>query len=373
MNELNFSPYISVLPNIFITFFIGLLLTPLLRIIGLKFGFATKPKSESDPNERGLETKHHTKTTPRLGEFAMLIPLLTLMWGELNLTTQIFGIVLAIVTVGIMGAFDSKYHLSEFVKLYILTISSILVIFTGTYIDFQSLVGFNLPDIVINNPVISSQISLLDILITLAWLIVVPTALSYVGGIDGLAEGTSAIAILILLLLGIRTGDTLTIVIASLSLGGLLGLIPYNFYPAVIYSEHLIYGYLIAILAIITQGKIPTAILLLAIPLIDFVYVALNRIKKYYRENNKFNLKRLLTYLGTGDRTHLHHKMMELGLSPVQISLIQYVGYTFLGFIALAVSGLYLTFAIIGSILLIMLIFYYINKKLHFVKLNGKK
>lgn len=363
------APYLAVMPNVFLAFVIGLILTPLLRSFGLKHGFATKPKSESDPNERGNITKHHTKTTSRLAEFAMLIPLLTLMWFNLNLTTQVFGITLAIISVGIMGAFDSKYHLSEFVKLYILIISSILVVFTGTIINPNELFGFQSPDLYLNNPLTQSQISILGIFITLAWLVIVPTALSYVGGVDGLAEGTSAIAILILLLIGIRNGDIITITVGSLCLGGILGLLPYNFYPAVIYSEHLIYGYIIAILAVISKGKISTSLLIIAIPLVDFTYVASYRIKKYLNEQNGFNLRLILNYLGTGDRNHLHHKLMNLGLNPVQISLVQYIAYAVLGFIALAVSGLYLTIAIVGSVSIIVLIFYYISQRL---KINGR-
>ena len=368
-----FTPYLNVIPFVFLAFIIGLALTPLLRIIGLKYGFATKPKEESDPNERGNITKHHKKTTSRLAEFAMLIPLLILMWFQLDLTTQVFGITFAIVSVGIMGAFDSKYNLSEFIKLYILIFSSIFVIFTGTYIIPSELLGFNIPDLYFNNPLTQSPISVIGIIITLIWLVIIPTALSYVGGVDGLAEGTSAIAILILLLIGIRNQDIITIVIGSLALGGILGLLPYNFYPAIIYSEHLIYGYIIAILAIISKGKIPTSLLILAIPIIDFIFIATYRIKKYFKDNKGFNLRLMLNYLGTGDRNHLHHKMMDLGLNAVQISLIQYLAYAILGFIALAVSGLYLTIAIIGSILIIVLIFYYISSRLKFNGPNESK
>ena len=364
MPNLNFSPYLAVLPNLIAAFIFGLLLTPILRIIGLKFGFSTKPKEESAPDERGNVTKHHKTTTSRLAEFAMLIPLLVLMCGNLNLTTQIFGIVLGIISVAIMGAFDSKYHLSEFVKLYILVLSSILVIFTGTYIIPSELFGFNIPDLYFMNPLTQSEISVLGIIISLVWLVVIPTALSYVGGVDGLAEGTSAIAILILLLIGIRNGDIITITIGTLCLGGLLGLLPYNFYPAVIFSEHLLYGYVIAILSIISKGKLSTSLLILAIPLIDFIYIASYRIRKYYKENKKFSVRKILNYLGTGDRNHLHHKLMDLGLNAVQISLLQYSAYAVLGFLALAVSGLHLTIAILGSAGLIVLIFYYINLRI---------
>lgn len=366
MTELNLAPYLAVLPNIFFAFIIGIILTPILRKIGLKFGFATKPKHESDPNERGNITKHHKKTTSRLAEFAMVIPLLLLMWSNLDLNIQIFGFVMSIVLISVIGAFDSKYHLSEFVKLFFLFFAGLFLVFTGTIIDVHGIIDLRFMDYTIINPLTGGDLSLLSVFVTLAWIMVIPTALSYVGGVDGLAEGTSAIAIFILLLIGIRNNDAITITIASLSLGGLLGLLPYNFYPAVIFSEHLTYGFLIAVLAIISQAKVTISLLIILIPVIDFVYIASYRVRKYFKEkgSSKFNFRLLLHYLGTGDRNHLHHKLMELGLNAVQISLLQYAAYAILGFIALAVSGLYLTFVILGTVVVIVLIFTYINKLL---------
>jgi UDP-GlcNAc:undecaprenyl-phosphate/decaprenyl-phosphate GlcNAc-1-phosphate transferase len=362
---LNFDPYLNVLPNIAIAFVIGLLITPFLRRYALKHGFSTKPKSEWKDDERNASTVLHSVTMPRLGEFAMLIPLGLLMWRDVNLDTQILGIVFSIAMIAVIGAFDSKYNLSEFIKLYALFFASILLIFTGTVIDIHSIIGLNSFDYYINNPITQGQLSLLSALFTLAWMYIIPTALSYVGGSDGLSEGTCAIAIMILTLIGIRTGDVLTITIGSLCLGGLLGLLPYNFHPAVIFSEHLIYGFVIAILAIISKGKITTSLLILTVPLIDFIYVSSLRLKKYFKENKGIHFRLLLHYMGSGDKTHFHHKLMDLGHTPVRIALIQYTMYGILGVIALAVSGMYLTLAIISSVVIIVLIFYYINRRIH--------
>lgn len=358
----NFQQYLSVLPNVVIAFIMGLILTPIIRRFALKHGFSTKAKQDLDPNDRGYITRMNTETMPRMAEFAMLIPLGLLMWRTLDLNIQVLGICISIGMVAILGAFDSKYNLSEFVKLYILFFASIILIFTGTVINLNAIVDISRFDFIINNPVTRDQLSLASALFTLGWLYVIPTALSYVGGVDGLSEGTSAIAIMILTLIGIRNGDVLTITIGSLCLGGLLGLLPYNFYPAVIYSEHLIYGFIIAILAIVSKGKITTSILILTVPLIDFIYVSSLRLKKYFKDHRKLNIRLILHYLGTGDKNHLHHRLMNIGHNPVNISLIQYFLYAALGFAALVVSGLYLTFAILSSIGIIVLIFVWINK-----------
>lgn len=365
--DLNFAPYISILPYFLLAFVTGLLITPVIRNFGLKHKFSTKPKSEWRSDERNAVTVlHEGKAISRLGEFAMLIPLFVFMWFGVNLTTQVFGLIMAFSLVAVVGALDSKYNLSEFIKLFTLIFASVLVVFTGTFINIHAILDLRNFDAFLFNPLTSSNLSIISILFTLFWLVTVPTALSYVGGVDGLSEGTSAVAILIFLLIGVRTGDVLTMTLASLSLGGLLGLLPYNFYPKSIMSEHLIYGYLVAVLAILSQAKITTSILILTIPLIDFIFIAFNRMRKYFRENKgkSFKFRMLLHYLGTGDRNHLHHKLLDLGFTHAQISLMQYFAYALLGFIALAVSGLYLTIAILGSVVIVVLIFYYINRKL---------
>jgi UDP-GlcNAc:undecaprenyl-phosphate GlcNAc-1-phosphate transferase len=225
--------------------------------------------------------------------------------------------------------------------------------------------------VTIFNPLTGSQLSIISALVTYAWLLVIPTALSYVGGVDGLSEGTSAIAILILTLIGIRNGDPLTITLGVLCFGGLLGFLPYNFYPKAIMSEHLIYGYVIAILAILTRGKITTSLLILTVPLVDFIYVTGRRAQKYFNENkgHPFSLRMLLHRIGTGDKTHLHHRMLELGWGHARISITQYMIYAALGLLSLIVTGLYLTLVILGSVAIIVLIFYYINRKIH----HGKR
>lgn len=365
--ELNLAPYISVLPNVILAFLLGLLLVPLLRVIGLKFGFATKPPSKDGKRERGDDVKLHKVTISRLGEFAMVIPLLILMWRDLNLSTpQIWGITLGILIVSFIGALDSKYNFSEFVKLVALILVSIIIVFTGTIINFHSIIDLSAWDINIFNPILNSHLSLFSIIFTMFWIIVISTALSYVGGVDGLSEGTSAVAIMILTLIGIRNNDILTITIGSLCFGGLLGLLPYNFYPKMIMSEHLIYGFVIAILSIISGGKVAMSILLLIVPLVDFMFVLSDRTYRYFKTNGvKFNLIEYLHALGTPEKNHLHHKLLNLGLNHAQISFIQYIIYAFFGTLAIISVGMYLTLIIFLSIAFLLVMYYYLHIRIN--------
>jgi UDP-GlcNAc:undecaprenyl-phosphate GlcNAc-1-phosphate transferase len=364
---LDYAKYLDVLPNILLGFITAILLVPVLRQIGLKYGFSTQPRELLSPTDRNYITRENETVMSRLGEFGMLIPLAIFLWKDLSLDIQLFGIVLTIAMIGLLGVFDAKHNLNEFIKLYVLVFAGILLVFTGTVININDLIDVSKIDILINNPVTNTSLSLISSLVTIGWVVVIPYALSLVGGVDGLSEGTSLIAMIILTLIGIRHGSLITVTIGSLCLGGLLGVLPYNFHPAMIYSEHLIYGFIIAILSITSQAKVSTSILLLTVPLIDFIIVHYYRAKKYFDENEKFNLKVLLHYFGTGDRNHFHHKLKDLGFSPIKIAILQYIMYAVLGFIALMVSGLYLTVSIVSSVAVIVLIFYYIHKKVSHV------
>lgn len=365
LSNLNFEPYLQVLPNIIYSFICAIFLTPILRYIGLKFGFATKPPRKDKSTERGENVKLHKVTISRLGEFAVIIPLLIFMWKDLNFDNpQIFGIVFSIITISIIGALDSKYNFSEFVKLIALIFISIILVFTGTLININQIIDFSYFDIEIYNPLLGDKLSILSAIFTMIWIVVVSTAVSYVGGVDGLSEGTTAIAVMILTLIGIRNGDILTIVIGSLVFGGILGLLPYNFYPKVIMSEHLIYGVIIAILAIISKGKIAMSILLLLVPLLDFLFVFIDRSLRYFKTSSKFKMILFLKALGTPEKNHLHHKFLNLGFSHAQISLIQYIIYALLGIITLIVTDMYLTLVIFICLVFLLLMYYYINNKL---------
>jgi UDP-GlcNAc:undecaprenyl-phosphate GlcNAc-1-phosphate transferase len=81
-------------------------------------------------------------------------------------------------------------------------------------------------------------------------------------------------------------------------------------------------GFSLAVLAIFAGAKIATAILVLAIPIIDFVWVIGERIR-----NGKSIFK--------PDKNHLHHKLMELGWSQKKIALHYYAVTMIIAIVAL--------------------------------------
>jgi UDP-N-acetylmuramyl pentapeptide phosphotransferase/UDP-N-acetylglucosamine-1-phosphate transferase len=87
-----------------------------------------------------------------------------------------------------------------------------------------------------------------------------------------------------------------------------------NFYPAKIFlgeSGSTFAGFMLAVLAIVSGGKIATALLIMGIPLLDMIWVVAQRL---LRKQSPF----------TGDRKHLHYKLTEIGLSEPQAVLFLY-------------------------------------------------
>jgi UDP-GlcNAc:undecaprenyl-phosphate GlcNAc-1-phosphate transferase len=117
--------------------------------------------------------------------------------------------------------------------------------------------------------------------------------------------------------------------IAFITASSAFGLLIFNWYPAKIFpgfSGSTILGFMIAILSILSGAKLATAILVLLIPATDFVYTFIRRILE-----GKSPV--------WGDKGHLHHKLLEIGLSHRQIALFYILGSVILGAAALSLSS----------------------------------
>jgi UDP-N-acetylmuramyl pentapeptide phosphotransferase/UDP-N-acetylglucosamine-1-phosphate transferase len=90
------------------------------------------------------------------------------------------------------------------------------------------------------------------------------------------------------------------------------------------------YGLLLATLSIMNGSKLTSSIIVLTLPIVDFIIVVVNRYIKHKPKN-------LLSLMRINDTTHFHHKLMTLGLSSYQILLSE------LSFTVLVAVGAVLT------------------------------
>jgi UDP-GlcNAc:undecaprenyl-phosphate/decaprenyl-phosphate GlcNAc-1-phosphate transferase len=168
----------------------------------------------------------------------------------------------------------------------------------------------------------------LSITLSLFVYIVIVNAINLIDGVDGLAAGVGLIASVAFAFWFYRTGDQ-PLALLAMGLGGsLLGFLIYNFQPAKLFmgdSGSLIIGLVLFVLAVkmiefpvkrmlIVMNAVPKPVLAMAIlayPLVDTLRVFIIRAAK---GRSPFS----------ADKNHIHHKLLALGFSHRQTSLILY-------------------------------------------------
>jgi UDP-GlcNAc:undecaprenyl-phosphate/decaprenyl-phosphate GlcNAc-1-phosphate transferase len=156
--------------------------------------------------------------------------------------------------------------------------------------------------------------------LTMLWLLVCMNAFNLVDGLDGLAAGVGLFATLTVFIAAIMQHN-MVLTVATLPLAGaLLGFLCYNFNPATIFlgdSGSLLIGYLLGCYAVIWGNKSATLLgmtaplMALSIPLLD---VALAIVRRFLRRQPIF----------TADRGHIHHQLLDRGLTPRRVVLVLY-------------------------------------------------
>jgi UDP-GlcNAc:undecaprenyl-phosphate GlcNAc-1-phosphate transferase len=171
----------------------------------------------------------------------------------------------------------------------------------------------------------------LSIPFTIVAVVGVVNAFNLIDGLDGLAGGASVIALVCFGLLAWLVGNQEVLVLAAALLGGILGFLKYNFFPARIFmgdAGSLVVGFVIAFLAILlTRGEgshIPPVVPLLVVglPVADTLWVMGRRL---LAGQSPF----------AADRWHMHHKFLALGFEHRYTVIIMYTISLFWGGMAL--------------------------------------
>ncbi|HEX6385329.1 MAG TPA: MraY family glycosyltransferase [Anaerolineae bacterium] len=188
----------------------------------------------------------------------------------------------------------------------------------------------------------------LALLFTLFWMVGMINAVNFLDGLDGLAAGVGAVAALLFAWHSYRL-QQVTVPLFPLALAGaLIGFLFYNFAPARIFlgtAGAYLLGYNVATLSILSPAKLSTALLVMAVPILDVAWQIFDRLR---RGQHPFQ----------GDRGHLHVRLSDGGLPTPQIVLGYYVTATAFGLIPVFVSSglvkilLWLALAVVVLILL---------------------
>lgn len=310
--------------NILITFVLAALtsaiLTPITIKLAYKVGAVDVPKDAR---------RIHSKAMPRIGGLAFILGffisiIYMLLTGGIDNTTNLSGFFIGLAIIASVGFLDDVYQLKAWQKLIAQIVAAIIVIASGLricYINIPFLTLYGLNDV-------------LSIIITFGWIIGVTNALNLIDGLDGLATGVSAISTLALSVIFILNGSgDLPLILTIALLGGLVGFLPYNFNPAKTFmgdvgSNSL--GFILATVSMIGMAKTYTfmaiilPVVILGLPIFDTLFAIFRRVSHH---------KSIME----ADRGHLHHKLIDAGLTQKQAVLVLYAVTAVLGILAVVI------------------------------------
>ncbi|NLP18117.1 MAG: undecaprenyl/decaprenyl-phosphate alpha-N-acetylglucosaminyl 1-phosphate transferase [Firmicutes bacterium] len=329
-----------------LTFILALSITYTLTPLMKKLAFRTGAVDYPDSGASGRRV--HIRPTPRLGGLAIylgfILPALTLIPIE---GSRLYGLLLGASLVLLVGVVDDYRNLSPRLKLGGQLIAALVFIYLGNRVLWLS------------NPWAEGledamwYIGPWAVPLTLLWMVGVTNTINLIDGLDGLAAGVTSIASITLLLVALQEGQGSIVVLTAALAGSTLGFLPYNFNPAQIFmgdGGSLFLGFVLAAIAVQGTLKSATVIALavpmvaLGLPIIDTFFAIFRR----YRNGSP---------IFKADKGHLHHRLLERGLSQRQAVLFLYSVSGVFGMGALAIGdggGKYSLFALAAAALILL-------------------
>ncbi|ARV62451.1 undecaprenyl-phosphate alpha-N-acetylglucosaminyl 1-phosphate transferase [Nostocales cyanobacterium HT-58-2] len=299
--------------------------TPDVKNIGIKSGRLDKPS----------DRKVHHRPMVRLGGVSIfagtIISLLIVWWlgGFGILPTekewQIWGVALGGIGFFLIGLADDLLNLSPIARLLMQIVVAAFAWKVGVSIDFLSIPTGG-----------TVQLGWWSLPITVVWLVGMVNAINWIDGLDGLAAGVSGIASVVMLVVALFMQQSAAALIAAAIAGASLGFLRYNFNPAQIFMGDggaYFMGFTLAAVGVV--GLVKTAavsavllpFLILAVPIVDMSAVILARLR---RGKSPF----------VADKSHLHHRLLQAGLSHRLTVLFIYSLTLWVGSLALAIAGI---------------------------------
>jgi UDP-GlcNAc:undecaprenyl-phosphate GlcNAc-1-phosphate transferase len=283
--------------------------TPMARRAALRLGIIDRPDAR----------KIHVNPIPLLGGVAIYGACIAalLLFGNRYRLNELVGILVGASLVSFLGLWDDRHSLSPFLKLAGQVMAASVLVLTGVRVG-------TFPWEVVN------------IFITLGWVVVITNAFNLLDNMDGLSGGIGAVASIFFLLLAAMNGQYLVGALSAALVGACLGFLVYNFNPASIFmgdAGSLFLGFMLAAVGIklrfpegveIVTWMVP--VLILGLPLFDTTLVTLSR------------LRRGLNPLTTPGKDHVSHRLVAMGYTRREAVLICYLICVGLGVVALFVT-----------------------------------
>jgi UDP-GlcNAc:undecaprenyl-phosphate GlcNAc-1-phosphate transferase len=291
---------------------LSFILTRSVRNLAVSRGWVTPPAGN-----RHL----HVAALPRIGGLAIYLSFL-LSIGAAFLVSQIYPrlldassgkTILTILIPGtlifLLGLCDDVYSIGPYAKFAVQAVAATLLFAGGLKIlDLPVLFGARHFGWALGLP------------ITIIWVIGITNAFNLIDGLDGLAAGSALFSTMVVFVVAIFSHSSLVSLLTIALAGAVLGFLRFNFNPATIFlgdcgSQFI--GFMLSALALQGAQKAPTVIAV-AIPVVSFglpiLETALSVLRRFISGRPVF----------TADREHIHHKLLQRGMSHRQVVIVLY-------------------------------------------------
>ena len=309
----------SVLPVILslaVSLVVSFCLTPAVKWLAVKIGAVDVPKDKR---------RMHDHPIPRLGGLAIFIGFVVAVLAFADVDRQLRGILLGGCIIVAVGIVDDSHPLGAGIKFILQIVAALIAVWHGVLIEM------------IANPLpFGAQywdFGIMAVPITVIWIVAVTNSVNLIDGLDGLADGVSTIAALTMLIIALLMGDMEMAVLCAALVGGCIGFIPYNRNPAKIFmgdTGATFLGFVLATVSVTGLFKLYAVIsfvvpfIILGFPIFDTVSAFTRRILKGQNPMK-------------ADRSHTHHKLIDMGMNQKQAVATLYMVAGVLGLCAVMI------------------------------------
>ncbi len=299
---------------------VSFLMTPVVKSFAYKVGAIDVPKDAR---------RMHKVPIPRLGGLAIFIGFMVsiLLFANVRGDRQMQGILLGAVIIVVLGVVDDITPLPAMFKFIIQIIAALIPAMSGVVVQAVS-----------NPNLFSSQaywvLGNLSIPITVLWIVAITNSVNLIDGLDGLANGVSAISATTMLVIAILVSESQVAIVMAALVGACVGFMPYNMNPAKMFmgdTGATFLGFILATMSIQGLFKMFAVIsfavpfLILGLPIFDTAFAFIRRIAHGQSPMQ-------------ADRSHIHHRLIDMGLNQKQAVATLYVISAILGLSAVVLT-----------------------------------
>jgi UDP-N-acetylmuramyl pentapeptide phosphotransferase/UDP-N-acetylglucosamine-1-phosphate transferase/glycosyltransferase involved in cell wall biosynthesis len=287
----------------------ALMLTPLVARMARALGLVDQPNAR---------TVHHSPT-PRVGGIAIVLATVLAACAiapfaglRLGIATNlpVFGLILAATGIFIVGVLDDLFSVSSKIKLVAIIGGASVVWGMGGRIETLSL-----------GDGVAIHIGIFSWPLTVLFIAAITTGLNFIDGLDGLAAGISAIALIATTVISAERGQPALALLCTAMFGSLLGFLVFNFHPARIFMGDcgsMFLGFVLGSCGVVIASSTQSAhsfvafTLALGVPIADLGLTILRR--RVLQRRSIFS----------AERGHIHHRLLDRGLTQKQVVLRLY-------------------------------------------------